>query len=81
MNIPVITTIMVAIAFFGMILCAMYIDLERKTTACNQSVPFLKTNYAFTVTMLIIFVAIIALFLYQMVMKNKYRFSGAAGMM
>jgi hypothetical protein len=39
----------------------MYIDLKRKTTECNQDVPFLKTNYAFTVTMLITFVVIIAL--------------------
>jgi hypothetical protein len=73
MNIPNINTITVLIAFFGMILCAMYIDIKNKTVDCNDDVPFLKTNYAFTVTMLVIFVAIIALFIFQMVMRNKHR--------
>ena len=64
-GIPVITMLTVVIAFFGMILCSMYIDLKNKTTACNKDVPFLKSNYMFTVTMLMVCVAIIVLFLVQ----------------
>ena len=64
-GVPVITMLTVIIAFFGMILCSMYIDLKNKTTDCNKNIPFLKSNYMFTVTMLIVCVSIIALFLFQ----------------